>query len=43
MLTVEDPVAIVMNQAFENAKEFKVQPIKADQAKFKLTDSEKGN
>jgi|LSQX01.3.fsa_nt_gb foldase protein PrsA len=37
----EDPVAIVMNQALENAKEFKVQLIMADQAKFKLTDSEK--
>jgi len=36
----EDPVVIVMNQALENAKEFKVQLIKARQAKFKLTDSE---
>jgi len=37
----EDPVAIVMNQALENAKEFKVQLIKAKQANFKLTDSER--
>lgn len=37
----EDPVVIVMNQALENAKEFKVQLIKANQAKFKLSDSER--
>lgn len=37
----EDPVVIVMNQALENAKEFKVQLIKAEQAKYKLSDSEK--
>lgn len=37
----EDPVVIVMNQALENAKEFKVQLIKAKQAKFRLSDSER--
>lgn len=37
----EDPVVIVMNQALENAKEFKVQLIKAREAKFKLTDEER--
>ena len=37
----EDPVVIVMNQALENAKEFKVQIIKAQQAKFKLSDTER--
>ena len=33
----EDPKLIVMNQALENAKEFKVQLIKAAQDKFKLS------
>lgn len=37
----EDPIVIVMNQALENAKEFKVQIIKAEQAKFKLSNSER--
>lgn len=37
----EDPKTIVMNQALENAKEFKVQLIKADQEKFKLSDEER--
>lgn len=37
----EDPVAIVMNQALENAKEFKIQIIKAEQDKFKLSDKER--
>ena len=37
----EDPVVIVMNQALENAKEFKVQLIKARQSKFRLSDSER--
>lgn len=37
----EDPVAIVMNQALENAKEFKIQLIKAEQEKFRLSDKER--
>jgi foldase protein PrsA len=37
----EDPKIIVMNQALENAKEFKVQLIKADQEKFRLSDQER--
>lgn len=37
----EDPKIIIMNQALENAKEFKVQLIKAEQEKFKLSDKEK--
>ncbi|MBP7176135.1 MAG: peptidylprolyl isomerase [Thermoclostridium sp.] len=37
----EDPKIIVMNQALENAKEFKVQLIKADQDKFKLSDKDR--
>ncbi|AGC69454.1 PpiC-type peptidyl-prolyl cis-trans isomerase [Thermoclostridium stercorarium subsp. stercorarium DSM 8532] len=37
----EDPVAIVMNQALEIAKEFKVQLIKAKEANFKLSDAER--
>lgn len=37
----EDPKIIVMNQALENAKEFKVQLIKAEQEKFQLSDQDK--
>ncbi len=37
----EDPVTIVMNQALENAKEFKIQLIKAEQEKFRLSESER--
>lgn len=37
----EDPKIIVMNQALENAKELKVQLIKAEQEKFKLSDENK--
>ncbi len=37
----EDPKIIVMNQALENAKEFKVQLLKADQEKFNLSGAEK--
>lgn len=37
----EDPVTIVMNQALENAKEFKIQLIKAEKDKFKLSDAER--
>lgn len=37
----EDPKTIVMNQALENAKEFKVQLIRADQDKFRLSDKER--
>ena len=37
----EDPKIIVMNQALENTKEFKVQLMKADQDKFKLSDAER--
>ncbi len=37
----EDPKLIVMNQALENAKEFKVQLIKAAQDKFKLSGKDK--
>ncbi len=37
----EDPVAIVMNQALENAKEFKIQLIKAEQEKFRLSEKER--
>ncbi|NLG88640.1 MAG: hypothetical protein GX494_05400 [Clostridiaceae bacterium] len=36
----EDPVAIIMNRALENAKEFKIQLILAERENFKLTDSE---
>jgi foldase protein PrsA len=37
----EDPRIIVINKALENAKEFKVQLIKAEQSKFKLSDQER--
>ena len=36
----EDPVAIIMNRALENAKEFKIQLIMAERERFKLSDSE---
>jgi foldase protein PrsA len=38
----EDPVAIIMNRALENAKEFKIQLIMAERERFKLSDSELG-
>jgi len=37
----EDPIVVVINQALENAKEFKIQLIKAEEAKFKLSEQEK--
>ncbi len=37
----EDPISVVMNQALENAKEFKIQLIKANEAKFKLSEQER--
>lgn len=37
----EDPKTIVMNQALENAKEFKIQLIKAKQDKFKLPENDR--
>lgn len=37
----EDPVTVVVNQALENAKELKIQLIKAKEAKFELSDQEK--
>ncbi|HEY8500489.1 MAG TPA: peptidylprolyl isomerase, partial [Clostridia bacterium] len=36
----EDPVAIIMNRALENAKEFKIQLIMAERENFKLSESE---
>ncbi len=36
----EDPVTIVMNQALENAKEYKIQIIKAEKEKYGLSDQE---
>jgi foldase protein PrsA len=37
----EDPTVIVMNQALENVKEFKVQLIKAEESGFSMSDSER--
>ncbi len=37
----EDPSVIVMNQALENVKEFKVQLIKAEQAGFSMSDTDR--
>lgn len=37
----EDPKIIVMNQALENAKEFKIQLIQADRDGFRLSDAER--
>ena len=37
----EDSIVVVINQALENAKEFKIQLIKAKQAKFKLSEQER--
>jgi len=37
----EDPVVVVVNQALENAKEFKIQLIKAREANFKLSAEER--
>jgi hypothetical protein len=36
----EDPVALIMNRALENAKEFKIQLIMAERENFRLSDSE---
>jgi len=38
----EDPVAIIMNRALENAKEFKIQLIMAERENFKLSENELG-